>query len=362
MKKLLFVVTGVGLGDSTRIHAIIDAIKHKHPDTKFLIACYGTSYNYFKNKYPVMKISGYRIPGEKMKFKFWGFIFKNYFLPLVWIFIAIKLRYKVKKFAPDLIISDFEPTGITIAKFAKKKCVTIFGFDPRTFAKFKREHKVSKLMKLQASYIQRLYNASDYVVIPSFIKHVLKAGNYFYVEPIVRKLPEQLPNENKIMEELKLSRRPILVMLGGSDFGITLAKNIVQVASKFNELFIIFGGSMKLPETENVRHIRYTNDFLKYLKIAKAVITLAGHNTLCEALVYKKPMLIYPIKQHVEQQLNAFALKGLALLGTNITPVQILQDLNSLLDNAEKLERKLIKLNFKGGGADQVVWFIEGLS
>lgn len=359
--KLLFVVTGVGLGDSTRVHAIIDAFLKKDPETKVLVAGYDNSYKYFKDKFQTLKISGYRIPGEKMKFKLWPFIFKNYLLPFVWFFIALKLRHRVKKFKPDVIISDFEPSGIAISKFVRKKCVSVFGFDPKIYARFCREKKVSMLMKLQAGYVQKVYDSSDYVIIPSFVRHKSRDRFYHYVEPIVRVIPSSLPSEEKLMKELKLEREPVVVMLGGSDFGVLLAHSIAKVAAQFNEYFVVFGSGFKVPHQQNLVHHQYSPDFLNYLKVAKCLITLGGQKTLCEGVVFNKAMLIYPIKEHVEQQLNAYSLRDVALVGHDNKPEAVKRKIEELLERKDELEKGVKSLGFKGNGAEQVVWFINGL-
>ncbi len=359
--RVLFVVTGVGLGDSTRVDAIIDNFKKKYPEMKVLIAGYDKSYNYFKNKYPTIKITGYKIPGEKMKFHVFSFIFKNYLLPIHWFFTALKIRLRVKKFKPDIIISDFEPTGIALGKVLKKKSVVIFGLDPKLYGKYKKQNKVTAIMKMQATYFQKLYDRADFVIIPTFIKHNKKSLMYHYVDPIVRTWPEELPSKEKLMQELGLKRKPILVMLGGSDFGLALAKNLAKVTSSFNQYFIFFGSNVDLPETKNLKHFKFNKDYLKYLKVAKGVITLGGQKTLSEAVVYKKPLLIYPIQQHVEQQLNAYSLKEVAMIGNNLNPESLKKKVEEFIKSMPELKQKISKLKFKNDGADQVLWFIEGL-
>jgi len=359
--RILFIVTGIGLGDSTRIDAIIDKFKSKHPDMKVLIAGYGASYDYFKNKYPTIKISGYKIPGDRMKFYVLPFIFRNYLLPFVWFFTALKLRRRVKKFKPDIIVSDFEPTGIAIAKFVKKKCVVIFGLDPNLYEKFKKVHKLNPIMKLQATYFQKIYDQADFVIIPTFLKPKKKSLMYHYVDPIVRTWPKQLPNEEKLMQELNLNRKPILVMLGGSNFGVSLAKNLIKVAHGFNEYFIFFGSKLNLKETRNVKHFKFSKDFLKYLKVSKGVITLGGQKTLSEAVIYNKPLLVFPIKQHIEQQLNAFSLKDIAMIGDNMHPEALKKQVDEFIERLPELKKKVSAFKFKGDGAEQILWFIEGL-
>lgn len=359
--RILFVVTGVGLGDSTRVDAIIDKFKKKHPDMKVLIAGYDTSYEYFRKKYPTVKITGYKIPGDKLKFHVLPFIFRNYLLPFVWFFTALKMRKRIKSFKPDIIVSDFEPSAIAMAKFVKKKCVVIFGLDPNLYEKYKKVHPVNPIMKMQATYFQKIYDQADFVIVTSLNKPAKKNLMYHYVNPIIRTWPKQLPSEEKLMQELGLERKPILVMLGGSNFGASLARNLIKVAPNFNEYFIFFGSNAKLQKAPNVKHFKFSKDFLKYLKVAKGVISLGGQKTLAEAAIYNKPLLIYPIKQHIEQQLNAFSLKDVAMIGNKIHPEALKKQVDEFIERLPELKKKISAFKFKADGADQAIWFIEGL-
>ena len=78
------------------------------------------------------------MPGKEMRFTLSSFIANNYTLPIIWLFTAIKLKKEAKKFNPDIVVTDFEPAGITIAKFLKKKSIALYGFD-RSFMKLTRQ-------------------------------------------------------------------------------------------------------------------------------------------------------------------------------------------------------------------------------
>ncbi|MBU4241942.1 MAG: hypothetical protein KKF52_01795, partial [Nanoarchaeota archaeon] len=197
--------------------------------------------------------------------------------------------------------------------------------------------------------------------IPTFLKPKKKNLMYHYVDPIVRVWPKQLPSEEKLMKELNLERKPILVMLGGSNFGLSLAKNLSKIANKFNEYFIFFGSNFDLEETKNVKHFKFSKDFLKYLKVSKGVITLGGQKTLSEAVIYNKPLLVFPIKQHIEQQLNAFSLKDIAMIGNEMHSEALKKQIDEFIHKLPELKKKVSAFKFKGDGAEQILWFIEGL-
>ncbi|MFH1065033.1 MAG: glycosyltransferase family protein [Nanoarchaeota archaeon] len=350
--KILFFVTGFGYGDSTRVHAVISEMLKKDPETRILIAGYDCSLNYFKGKFRTIKISGYRIPGNEMKFKFSSFIANNYLLPLSWLFTILKLKKQVRQFNPDIIVTDLEPSGITMARFFGKKCIALYGFDPMLYDEYASEHKPNRLMSMQAFYLKKNYSLSDYIIVVSPIRKK-KSLIYNYVEPVVRIMPRELASEAKLMKELNLERRPVLVMLGGSNFGAALAKNIVKIAPDFNEFFIIFGSGIEVEKSGNVAHVPFTDDFFKYLKVSKGMITLAGQNALGEGLVFKKPMLVYPIHNHVEQQLNCYAIKDYIMIGRNIMPESLKKTVGEFISRIPAMRYDAAKLNLDSNGASQ---------
>ncbi len=358
--KILFIVTGIGLGDATRVHAVIEAIMKKQPKTKVLIAGYDNSFNYFRGKYPTIKIHGYRMMGRRMKFSFWSFVTRNFLLPFYWVYTAIKLKRSVKRFNPDIIISDFEPSGITIAKAIDKKCVAIFGFDPFLYAEYRKEHRISRLMALQARYLESLYSKFSFVIIPA-LGGRRRTLVYNYVNPILSKKFDKLPSKAKIMKELKLKKEPIVVMLGGSKFGMKLAKSIASNTKHFkNELFIAFGGEETKIKAKKFIHYPYSDEIHKYIKAAKAVITLGGQTTIAECIALKRPMLIYPIEDHIEQLLNAFAMEDYSM-SAKFSEERLKDDIKEFLDILPELQKKMNKIKVKTNGAEQVAGLIRML-
>jgi uncharacterized protein (TIGR00661 family) len=345
--KILFVVTGFGYGDSIRIDSVISEIKKLSPKAKILVIGYSVSYNYFSSKYPCLKMNGYRFPDRDMKFSTSRFMLKNFYLVSRWIKSFMKHKKAILDFNPDIVVSDFEPLGIIIARKLGVKCISIFGFDPETYKTY--PHK-NMTLNLQAKYISSLYKESDLVIIPSFKKQS-RVGNIIYVNPIVRKYSPK--NEISIMRKLRLTKKPILVMLGGSNYGISLANKIGKINQKLKQELIIFGGREQLPY---LHYVKFKENFLDYLQVCSGIITLAGNLTLSECLTLKKPALVLPIKDHVEQQMNAYSLKDVFLVETKQNSLE--KSIRNFIKNKEKLLVKLNKLNVKPNGARQAAEMI----
>jgi len=336
--NLLFIITGIGYGDSTRQHAIIEEFLKKSKKNKILIAAYDNSYKYFRNKYPVIKIKGYKFVDKNLRFRAIPFAIKNILLPLNWIYLKKPLIKKAKNFNPDFIISDFEPLGLILSKYTKKKCISIFGFDPLIYEKLKKNPSLG----LQSRYLKQMYNQSDYTIIPSFVNKGTRK-NITYVNPIMR----------KIKHKKAKTRNFILVLLGGSTLGSILAKKIVTLSKNLNEKFIIIGSNIKLPKAKNIKYYPFKENIHDYMQKSKAIITLGGNLTLTEALYFKKPIMSFPIKNHVEQLVNAKALEKHIFVSYDLNNLQ--KKLEYFLSNLTKF-KKHPKLKFNG--AKQVVDFI----
>lgn len=350
--KLLFFVTGFGYGDSIRVDAIIKKILKEKPKTKIMIAGYGYSYDYFKEKFPTIQFAGYKFSDRYAKFKSIPFIAKNLMLPISWLITAIKLKKLIKTFNPDLIISDFEPVASLIAKSLNKYCLVIFGYNPKQFKRYKAK---TFSLKLQARFVEMIYRRFDTVLIPT-LKLDNNYENIQFIQPIIKVQPDELPSEETLMKKLKLKKKPVIVQLGGSDFGISTAKKILESIDKYQEDFIFFGGA-----TEQIPalHYKFKENFSEYLKVSKCVITLAGQLTLSECLAFKKPMLIFPIQNHVEQILNAEALKKTAVIGD---PKNVEASLDNFFKILEKKQSKLTSSQRKINGAEKAARIITKLA
>jgi len=350
--KILFIVTGVGYGDATREHANIQAFLKKDPDTKIMVAGYDNSYTYFHDKYPTVEIKGYRFTDQALKFSVPRFMWKNYRLPLIWAGSTLKLKKKVKDFNPDVIISDFEPVGLMLSKLIKKKCVMVFGYDPETFRKcpYKNEKTI-----LEAKYFEMLYKRADAVIIPTLLGK--KPSKYFSINPVLRTKPREIESKEDIMGKLGLAREPVLIMLGGSTFGNVLAEKIAKFSQLFDEDFIMFGSKIEQISQTNLTYYPYKENIFDYMKVCKGVITLAGHLTLSECIAYKKPAMVFPIQDHVEQMLNAYSLEKISYVMYNIEDLR--KNLKKFLDSLGELKDRIPQVEFNG--SDQVVDIVHNL-
>lgn len=345
--KVLISIVGVGYGHVTRAQALINELKKRDKNLEVRIAGYGRAYEYFNNKYPTTRLVGFRMPAKSFKLSIWGIVQKNSFAPFNVLSDYLKLRRLVKKFNPDVIISEFEPVSLRIGKNFKKRTIFVFNYDTN-----RKDPIVSKFL-LQNSYIKLVYGMArkfaEKIVITSVCGSRMGKGKFVYVNPIIRQNPNELASKKSLMKKLGLKREPILVMLGGNEQGYFVGDEIVKIANRFDEDFLIFG--YKDFSKGNVKCFRFNANFLEYLKVCKCVIALGGHSTLSECVVFKKPTLVIPIPSHLEQMVNAIEVKNLMMVNLNYKKGQMEQLIRKFLARKDIIAKKLEKVSLNGDGA-----------
>ncbi|MBM3199935.1 UDP-N-acetylglucosamine--N-acetylmuramyl-(pentapeptide) pyrophosphoryl-undecaprenol N-acetylglucosamine transferase, partial [Candidatus Woesearchaeota archaeon] len=125
----------------------------------------------------------------------------------------------------------------------------------------------------------------------------------------------------------------------------------------FDEDFIMFGSKIEQISQTNLTYYPYKENIFDYMKVCKGVITLAGHLTLSECIAYKKPAMVFPIQDHVEQMLNAYSLEKISYVMYNIEDLR--KNLKKFLDSLGELKDRIPQVEFNG--SDQVVDIVHNL-
>ncbi len=358
--KYLFVITGIGLGHCTRDDSIIREIKNKDKDAKIHIATFGNAYDYFKKSFQITELNGQEFSDTKPKVNSFKILMNNLKYPKYYFNNLKILKELINKFDPDVIISDAQPEGIAAAKESKKKSVFIFNLD-LNHTKYNKKFGLYTWFVIKS--VKFGYKNADKIIIPILTQTPRIEGRKYYINPIIREHPARLKDEVSLMKELGFEKRPILVTIGGSRFGIKLIKTILLAAKYYDETFIIFGVNLK-PLSKNVICLPFKQNFLEYLKISKAVITLAGHSTLSEILFYRKPAIVYPIDNLLEQYQNAQLTKDIFMVKNlnEISLIEMRNTLNEFLKKIEEYERKVLEKKYVINGAFQAANIIIDLA
>ncbi len=337
MKKILFLINGLGLGNATRCHAIIEELIDKNCDVSIMTS--GNGIWYFK-AYKKIKIAGqldalfYKKKKDKLSvmstflsfMKFRAIMKKN----------AILIRKVIKKINPDIIVTD-SIYSISPLKTGKKKIIAINNSNEIVSAFFKMKNKPFSiypqffLIEIMDCLFHKLF--PDIVISP-WVKNVnLKiSGASHSIPPIIRK--------NINLKNHKLKK--VLLMLSGSNFGT----NVILKNRKFNFKIDIVGRKKPINFTaiKNVTYHGKVTDNRKLITDTDLAVVNGGFSAVSEMFCLKIPMIVVPVPNHSEQWINANTIQelGVGLIGNEDNYEELMLH---MMNNLNKFMQAYAKLS-----------------
>ncbi len=187
--------------------------------------------------------------------------------------------------------------------------------------------KVQKRARYSAECLNRYF---DLLLIHSDPDFIRLEDSYPYLKDI--KIPLTYTGYIAPPKQYLVDKVPheILVSTGGGSWGDELLSSVELIAREFPKLsFHIFlsalgCGSNSAATSKNLHyHLFNEQEFKKHLARASLSLSLAGYNTLVEALRYQTPMLLWPFKHNNEQPLRAriFNERSLAMVLNDEKPL-----------------------------------------
>ena len=284
MKKLLFGIQGTGNGHISRCIPIIEELKTQGYQVDILLS--GISYE-LKLPFAVK----YRKKGLSYVFGKEGGI--NLFQTLLRCNLA-RLIYEIIKCPVkqyDCVISDFEPIVAWASKIKRKKCI---GFGNQYAAKVYPIKTESFQEKLGILFLNHFAPVKDSI-------------KYDYLQN-----PHQntyLPSFNLESLKEKSNSDHIVIYLPAHSL-----RSLKEIASQFpQKSFKAFckWAKKELEPLPNLKISPICTSFKKEITNAQKVITAAGFGLTSELIGLQKDMLVIPMKNQVEQKINAAKLKKL---------------------------------------------------
>lgn len=290
-KRILFLVNGYGLGNSTRIHAII---QHIGPGYDRDVFAYGNSLKYFKQVPEVQEVfegqpMEYGVKnGEIDFFSTAGKIFKN--------FKAIyKSREQIKKILQsrsyNLMVSDSNYSPVFLRN--RPKLISINSAN----VTFQRALKMKK-RGYYGSFITEWVDYRYHLLVPDltispFFESYKDTKKIRHTDLIVRK-------EFKRLSPQPIKKHQVLIMTGGAEalnqgLSIDHQRNDYDL-SVIGDQISISGKARREKKTLNTSHI---------MNQATILVINGGFSSISEALALAKPMIVIPLIGHIEQQVNA---------------------------------------------------------
>jgi uncharacterized protein (TIGR00661 family) len=210
-------------------------------------------------------------------------------------------RDVLELFAPDLVISDFEPFS---AWWALRRGVPFISIDHQHMLSLCRlDHGAgSWTSRVAADVVTRCHytGAAAYLVL-NFFRTAVKRATALVAPPVVRPEVQQLvPTDSD----------HLVVYTTDASW----KANLLATLARFpRHTFFIYGLDASRRLGNCVLKKTSTTDFLRDLASSRGVIATAGFSLISECLHLRKKMLLLPIEGQYEQMVNARYMEKLGL-------------------------------------------------
>ncbi|RMF55810.1 hypothetical protein D6745_01055 [Candidatus Woesearchaeota archaeon] len=327
MAKILYSLNGEGMGHAIRSQAIIEKLlRHRH---NIIITAGGKAYKYLHGRFnDVFEIEPFHISYKDNTVNRLGTFFEFFRHFRKKVRSARRIIRIIKRFRPDVIISDFDIYSVFLKPVCRVPIISIDNQSIITNAKisFPRKHWLDYIISWLL--VKSATSAADYHLITSFFQAEIKKKNTYLFPPVIRK---------KILDAKPTSRGHVLVyQTSWTD------KKLFEVLKKVPENFVVYGYK-KTGKDNNLTFRNFDErNFVKDLASCKAVITNGGFTLITEALYLRKPVLSVPVKKQFEQILNAHYLDktGIGKFCEEISVSAVKSFLKSLRKYKKKLEQR----------------------
>lgn len=321
--KIIYGVAGEGLGHSSRAKEMILHLQKQGHEV--LGVCYGLAVPVIEKICDVIEVEGVRLKYGKKGLSIAKTVRQN--VPFVFSNIknSIRIDSRIKKFKPDIAITDFEPVTALIAYKFGLPLISIDNQHSLTHTKVSVPRKYYKdYLVAKAATIMNPPKADAYVIL-SFSKLKTTRKNAYITAPILRRA---------IIDKKPTKNGDILVYINQPD------DKLLEILAAMPEKFIVYGYERNL-KAGNVTYKKKGDWFVDDLADCRAVIATAGFSLLSEALYWDKPFFALPLKGQFEQVVNAIFLKRAEFGDFSEEPDK--ERINRFLRNLGGYEKKLKK-------------------
>ncbi|MBK8574349.1 MAG: hypothetical protein IPN90_01265 [Elusimicrobia bacterium] len=346
MKKILFIVNGLGLGNSTRCESIMQCVVSKGAVVDILTSNNGVYF--FKNRgYPshVYEFHGFYYGRKGDALSIWRTIMA---IPhFAWIFLKnVKLLrnlLRTNNYSALVIDSDYTlfwlKKWIAIPVFAINNADVVVG--------------ACSVMPVLPSEIRMQYfvevcdhwfhsNVPDVVLSPSilpFSSH--ENGRIKHFPPFIRSGLAVRPGGAQLNN--------ILVMLSGSQFG-TSAKFLKQLNPLPGVTVDVVGQDGE--SNEWITFHGKLQDNKDLINRADMMVVNGGFSAVSEAVVLRKPVVVIPVPNHAEQFINGKVIEDLGL-GLSATMENVVPRINEMVRRFPDFVQAHQNFNINKNGAEE---------
>ncbi len=297
--KILYGVTGEGLGHAMRSRVMAEHLRECGHDVKLVASRRACTYlrRYFDD---VDEIPGFTLSYAKGGLGRMRTVYRNARVARAAIRESIDLyRFPIVEFQPDVCVTDFDSFAHVFGKLLGRPVISI----DHQHVLDRCEHPALGRMRvpLTRTVVRAKIPRCSHYIVTSFFQPPLRPralGTTTLVGPILRR---------EVLALTPTSGAHVLVYQ-------TATRDLVEPLFALPDHRFVVYGCHDDRTLANVTFRRFDEEqFLTDLASARAVICNGGYTLISEALYLGKPILSVPLRRHGEQQLNAQYLETLGL-------------------------------------------------
>jgi UDP:flavonoid glycosyltransferase YjiC (YdhE family) len=343
----LFLINGLGMGNSTRCHAVIENLAAAGCSVHVLTS--GNGLAYFKEHGGIASLhemASFYYSGSNGGVSGWATIKTVGSLAKLAAAKRAKLREVIEKVRPDIAVIDSEyaisplrKLGIPIVAINNSEVVAT------EFLKRRREAGGVKSHFWFVEFSDYLFHRkfADLILSPFPLRTPTRHPKFRRIGLIVRKAVREItasaPGKNLSPRQL----RTVVFMLSGS----VHATQVNFDGREFPFAVEVVGRTGE--SRGNVTfHGRQMNN-LELLSRADAFVINGGYSALSEAFAFRKPTFVLPVPGHAEQFVNASLAADLGL-GFKVTEKNLLDQLMEMHRQDSWIGRKPMPPKFEVNG------------
>jgi len=204
-----------------------------------------------------------------------------------------RLAELLNDFDPNIILTDYEYFTAAAARKTGRLWASLDNQHMISHCQYKSPPGQFMNRITTAKLIENLFGSPDRILIVSFVnlppngKHEIEM-----FKPVIRQ---------QVIEHQPSTGEHVLIYQTSPTF-----QRLFSALEGMESFFKIYGFG-KLCSRKNLFFQKHSADaFTRDLASCRYVIVNGGHNVICEALYFGKPILCFPIQNHFEQFLNSY--------------------------------------------------------
>lgn len=350
--KVLVLLSGLGLGNATRCHGVIQRLVERGAEVH--VCTSGNGAWYFRGRAEIAglhELEPLDYAAKDGEVDAWGTLAAARTLAAIARRNDHAIRAVLERVAPQVAVTD----SVYSICALKRRGVPIVALNNADVVRASWSRFTDRPASVRTQF--HLVEQNDYRFHRCFADRVVSpcldpslpecAGAISRVGPIVRRGCRPSPTEGPV--------RRVLLMLSGSSFGTRVA---LEAAPPGIQVDIVGRARPEgEPERPGITWHGRVRDNLAWLEAADLAVVNGGFSAVSELFSMRKPLLVIPVPRHAEQWVNGRTIVelGVGAIGSEST---LSEDLRGALEQIEPWRARYRELPPASDGAEQAAELI----